>query len=259
MSPATIDPAFPAPAPEALPRPVTPRARRQSWREPAVRVWWLIALVLALAILALFIQQFSQSMIVFYRLKHWRHQIVRIEQIDIARQKSLKQNPGYMAIVQSYLSFTDLQGNNHELVGRLAGQIRNRSPGETIEVLLNPSDPTEFSDRLNPMPLSEQLVVPLLVLPIATLLLIGAVLRRRGLLRLYQLGQRRSAMVVDVRHAAVAPRSSIVRVIVPDSEERRLLTLIIPRRLMIPQPDDTIEVITPPGEPTRALAVMLYE
>ena len=51
----------------------------------------------------------------------------------------------------------------------------------------------------------------------------------------------------------------IVRCTLTDSRDKRILSVVIPRAAARLKPGDALALITPTGEPSRAIAAMLYE
>jgi hypothetical protein len=247
-------------ATEALPRPLTPRARRQSWWEPSVRAWWLVAIGITLVLAFQLSLQLFEAHQARLRLSEWRHETVTIDKIDGSPRATYTVSPEYLATSIADMTYTDTAGVTHSLRGHLVAQFEPRHPGEKIELLIDPADPSVYTDRVRPAPLVEQLIIPGMLAPFPLIFAIVALVKRNRTRRLWQDGQRHQAQVVDVQKSAIAPRSAVLRCAVPDSREHRLFRLTIPRRLLPkPQKGDTLDVITPPGEPTRAIAAMMYE
>lgn len=249
-----------APTAEAFPRPLTPRATRQSWWEPSVRAWWLVAIAIAFVLAFQLTVQLTESLQVRHRQAQWRHETVTIDKIDGSSRTSYTVAPEYLATSLLDMTYTDAAGAKQKLSGHLVAQFKPKHPGETVELLIDPADPTNYTDRVRPAPLIEQFIIPGMLCPFPVIFAIVAVVKRKRTLGLWRDGQRRKAEVIDVQKSALAPRSAVLRCTVPDSREHRLFRLTIPRRLLpSPQKGDTLDVITPPGEPTRAIAAMLYE
>jgi hypothetical protein len=227
--------------------------------EPSVRAWWMMAIGLALATLYFAVEQYALNAVVRRRVVTWRHQIVNVDKINTSSRKSYVVRPDTLRDSDVDMSYLDAAQQRHQLSGHLVGQINSVSPGSSVEVLINPNDPNDFTDRVIPTPLAEQMIIPAMMAPIPIVFAVTALLKRRNTLRLWQGGERREATVVDVTKSAVSPRSAIIRCTVSNTRDRRLIRLAIPRRLMDPHPGNTLAVITPPGDPKRAIAVMLYE
>jgi hypothetical protein len=246
------------------PRPLTPAARRRSWNEPKVRAWWLAALAMLLLAAWLLIEQISLAREARYRVAHWKRiNSALIEVIGDSSRKSYRVPPDQIVVFDVKLSYADPDAKpdapRQEVKGRLAAQTEPLSPGQSIPILVDPTDPHHWTDRVTPQPLFEQLLAPVLVAPLPIIFALVAWLQRQRILTLWRDGTLRQGTVVGRKHSAVAPRSDILRCQVEGAPDNRLLQVAVPRAAFAFQPDDPIALITPQEKPDRAIAAMLYE
>jgi len=241
-------------------RPITPKARRRSWGEPAVRTWWMLALLLMLITAWILAEQWTVIRSGRWRIEHW-HRIpeAHIDKINDEARDTYRPSLEQLAIVDSTLSYVSADGKTHVVKGKLKAQKKPVRPAETIPILVNPQNPDDWTDRVSVAPLMQELLVPLLLLPLPVLCLLMALWQRQRILKLWRTGAKRQATVVDTGQSAAHPRSMIVRCTLTDSRDKRILSVVIPRSAARLKPGDSLVIITPIGEPSRAVAAMLYE
>jgi hypothetical protein len=244
---------------ESTLRPLNPIALRRSWAEPAVRSWWLTAGVLAVMSLWLVAQQFIVNHEISYRISHWTRITGRIDKIGDSSRTTLRVQPDVLGTADSQITYKDIAGVSHTVIGRLVGQMEPRHPSDIIPILIDPADSSQWTDRTELPSLAERLMIPVLLVPVALCLGLVGLWQRNRLLKLWQTGIQRQAKVVHVQQSATSPWSSLVRCAVEDSHDNRLLRVTVPHRRATLQPGDSIALITSAEGKPLAIAAMLYQ
>ena len=228
----------PSPPPPA-PRPLTPRAARRAWTEPAVRLWWLMAVAVAVVILAYAADRLWA--------RHVENRLVATGAAVTAKVvgTNLHATPGQTADAGEPASVAiEWDGRPMRLNGVLTQSTRI---GATLAIRVDPSDPTLWTDRTAATPLGHALFVGLLLLPIVPALAAVAAVRRRAVARAWQLGPAAVAVVSDRRQTPVAPLSYAVRCSLRDGGDRRLFTVYVPRGGRPPAKGDDLWLVLPIG------------
>lgn len=248
--------------PDSIPttRPITRKALRRSWREPAVRSLWMTAL----AVLGVFGWVLCDQLIIarsgHFRLDHWtRIDAAKLEKIGDTTRANYRVTPDMLASRPVKISYRDAAGASHELEGTLEAQKNALSPGQSIPILVDPKNPSHWTDRVTPVPLIEELMAPLLLLPLPFIFGLAAFWQQKRIIHLWRTGILREGIVVRRRNSATAPQSSIVLCTIQPNRESRLVSVSIPRSVVRFEPGDPIKLVTPSGDSTRAIASILYE
>ena len=236
--------------PPAAPRPLTRRAALAAWTEPSVRLWWLLAAVLAGVVVALTAGRL------------WaRHGETRLI-VDGAAVAARVVGSGDHATVGQ----TAAAGEPALVEFEWHGQpVRTANPltapstiGATIPIRVDPADPTLWTDRSTATPVADALDVGLVLLvTLVPPVMAVAVLKRRARLRTWRSGEAAIGVVADRRQVPIAPLSYAVRCSLRDGTDRRLRTVYVPaagRRLA---KGDELWVLVPPGR-GRAVAAMWF-
>jgi len=134
-----------------------------------------------------------------------------------------------------------------------------RHPSDIIPLLIDPVDPSQWTDRTELPSLAERLMIPVLLVPVAVCLGLVGLWQRSRLLKLWQTGVQREAKVVHVQQSATSPWSSLLRCAVAESHDNRLLRVTVPHRRAKLQPGDSIQLITSATGKPHAIAAMLYQ
>jgi hypothetical protein len=244
----------------ALPRPLTLRARRRAWSEPMVWGWCLIALAMAAVALWILTEQVLIAHETRWRVAHWKRvNDATVEVIGTSTRTTYRPQLDQLVSLPVKVSYFDLvAGRRRELSGRLEAQRQPLSPGSKIPILVDPSDPQRWTDRVEPPPLLEEFLIPLLLMPLPVVLFAVAIVQRSRVLKLWREGEACDGTVMERRYSAAAPRSAILRCAVEDSRDKRLRSVAVPRSAFAFEPGDRIKLVTPPGA-GWAIAAMLYE
>lgn len=241
-------------------RPITAKARRRSWSEPAVRSLWITALAVFLVFGWVLIDQWLIARNGRYRVDHWKRiDSAKIEKIGITTRGSFRVTPDVLPSLPVVMTYLDASGVSHELEGKLEAQKEPVNPGKSIPILVDPLNLMHWTDRVTPVPLIEELMAPLLLLPIPIIFGLAALWQQSRILALWRTGIEREGVVVRHKNSATAPQSSIVLCTVDSNRESRLVSVAIPRSVARFEPGDRISLLTPPGDSTRAIATLLYE
>jgi hypothetical protein len=241
-------------------RPLTPKARRRSWNEPAVRAWWLAALLVLVAFSWIFLAQMFTARRGLYRVDHWtRIPVAKIVMIGNTTRSAYLVAPEDLSYNPVKLTYIDTSGTPRKLEGILEAQRAPVHPGQEIPVLVDPSHPDRWTDRVVPVSLAEELIIPTLLLPLTIILAALAVWQRQRMLKLWRTGVLREGTVLDRKNSATAPKSAVLRCTIDASRDKRVLSVTVPRSTVRLGPGDPISLVTPPGGSGRAIAAVLYE
>jgi len=232
------------------PRPITAQVRRRAWVESGVKLWWLSALALVLASLIVLGFEFS----------NWQHQKRLIEQSVIVDAKAYETNgmkvPGRNMAVEggTFEVYFRHDGKDHVVTGPFEGRTGHIISGEPIQIRIDPADPTRWTARLEPPGFAMRLIGPSITLAPAIPLLLIAILKRVGVINLFRSGQQRTATVVNTVNTPLAPGSAYVRCALLDSDDRRVIQVLLPARYGRPGKGEEIELIVDEKDITRAVA-----
>ena len=241
-------------------RPITAKARRRSWSEPAVRSLWITALAMLLVFGWVLSDQWIIARNGRYRVDHWKRiDAAKIEKIGITTRGSFRVTPDVLPSLPVVVTYVDAAGASHELEGKLEAQKEPVNPGKSIPILVDPLDLKHWTDRVTPLPLIEELMAPLLLLPLPIIFGLAALWQQRRMLRLWRTGILREGIVVRHKKSATAPQSSIVLCTVEPNRDSRLVSVVIPRSVARFEPGDSIHLVIATGDSSRAIAAILYE
>jgi hypothetical protein len=230
-------------APSPPPRAITPRVRRRAWVEPAVRFWWLTAMVLVL-IGAWFALQ---------GVLEWRHDVKLIREgvavdatvYQVGEMKGIfkhPQPPDSIVTLQFSWHGKDQYTKPDRLPDRKAGEFI--TPGDTIPIRVNPADPTDWTSAKVAGPISGRLFGAEVALPIAALTGVFGLLKWQRMLATWRRGEAIEALVMDSRNTALALGARLVRC-TPDAEgDKRVFAVYVPRGLAGVGRGDTIWLLT---------------
>jgi hypothetical protein len=240
-------------APPPAPRAITQRVSMRSWIDPRPRFWLIVAGFL----LAIFVY-FSIA-----RVLEWR------QEADLIRHGTLvtatvgvegvsRSNYVIPAGTPVQLSFT-VNGQAQQVSGLLEGQPGLVATGKTVQIRIDPNDPTRWTDLSEPTPLIGDLIGPLLILPIVPIALVLAWLKRKKLLAAWTSGHAEAAVVDDRHQSALAPMSHVVSCSFRDLPDKRIILVYLPRAFAKIQPGDVIWLLTSPKKGGPAIAAAWLE
>jgi len=243
-----------APLPPAPPpRPVTSAANRRSWTEPLVR-FWILATAVLLAIGGWFVtQQFVASRSEQWLIVHGSSVNAVLIEVNGDSRTGAKFPPGSPCTLKF-----DWQGQTVNVHGMLTSNdfLTN---GQTVQLHVDPNDPTDWTDRKEPEPLAHRLIAGAVIIPAALITALAAVLLRQRVLRVWREGQSFLYTVVDARYSALAPLSHTVRCVVSTGRDSTVITVHLPMKLPRPQHGEVLWLIHPLGKPKAAIAARAFE
>jgi hypothetical protein len=241
-------------------RPLTSKARRRSWNEPAVRAWWLASVLLLIVFTWILLTQMLTARRGQYRVDHWtRIPAAKIVMIGTTTRTTYAIAPEELSYNPVKLSYTDATGTPRKLEGILEAQTSPIHPGQEIPVLVDPANRDRWTDRVVPVSLAEELIIPMMLLPLMIVFAGLAVWQRQRILSLWRSGVLREGTVLDRKNSATAPKSAVLRCTIDASRDKRVLSVTVPRSAVRLEPGDPISLVTPPGDSGRAIAAVLYE
>jgi hypothetical protein len=227
--------------------------KKRSWREPAVRFWWLSSIVLLLIGLWFVLQQ-AREYQVERQLTNNPAIPATITDIAGTSRHGARFTPGNPCT----LSFT-LNGQTTLVTGNLEQTTDYISPGQTVMIHVNPANPTEWTDRDRPVPILRRSVAGFLIVPLGLIAWIGAVWQRRRILNNWRQSPALAYSVVEWRYTALAPLSRAVRCVDAAGRDKKLVTVFLPSRHAQPNPNDVLWLIHPAGDARLAIAAAAYE
>ncbi len=245
------------PQPPPPPREVGLRARRRSWGEPRVRVWWLSSIILVGATGVFVFLQYGAASRDRQLITHGTLiKDATITTLDGYTRVNFAGEPGTKHQVD--LTFPGPDKKPRKVAVKLDTQSDGAHVGGKVSVYVNdPDHPTAATDHMT-AGWFEDLFVAFIIIPIAVVVLLVAFIRRWQVLNIWREGQATQALVVDSKHSASHPASQIVRMILPD-RGRRLVSAIIPMKALRPERGETVWVVAPPQAPQKAIVAALYE
>ena len=141
----------------------------------------------------------------------------------------------------------------------LTGYIGDARTGEAIPVHVNPDDPADLTVRNQPLSFWTAVTGAIITASVAVLPLTAAVLAWLSVLRIWRIGEARTARIVGRQQTPLAPRSRSVRCTWEDGD-RRIFEVYVPSRAPELASDaETLNVLAPVNGRGRALAVAWFE
>jgi hypothetical protein len=230
----------------------TTRVHRHAATEPRVRGWWLVVLGLVAAAVYIIGSQYWT-----WRAENWLiYNGVPIT--ALVESSSGMRAPGSKHDPEASVGLKyEYQGVDYLNYGYLGGREEPIVVKSTVPIRIDPADPNRWTYRTEPAPLLKSFVAIWTLLPLTVLGLAGGLWSWWRMMSLYRSGRRDIAVVVDARHASLAPASRLVRCTIPTATEgERVVTVYVPRGVR-PQPGDELPVIH--NDKGRAVAVAWME
>jgi len=151
-----------------------------------------------------------------------------------------------------------IEGKEYRPHGLLAGWKKQIHTRTMIPILVDKSDPTRWTARMQPVPLRGELLGAFIIAPGAVVLLLIAWFKRGQVLRTYRQGEAVLAEVLGVGQTPSAPLSRLIRCAIHHGEAVRVVKTILPAGKNT-RAGDFIWLIVPPGKPEPAIAASLFE
>ena len=244
----------------AVPRRITPRAKRRSWGEGHVRFWWTSAAAVLLVAAYIAISGVREEL-KLRRLLQYGVDVTatayRVKGVTAADNAGFAVQRDQSIPVDFRATLPD--GRQVEFGGYLPVANKYIRVNEQVRLRVDPADPNNFTETADPRSWWHVTGVALfIVLPAAAMLLAVAHWRRRAMLKVWRLGQPVEGVVVDVRHAAAAPRSRVVRYTISGLRDRRVFKMLYPTRAGVPAKGDVLNLLVLPERPQDAIVADLY-
>lgn len=246
------------------PREVTARVRGRAWTEPRVRLWWALAVAVLGVVLYVVVSQTAgwwKERSLLTRGVEVQAVITRAtDRLNDITVPDKKMPPDSTCELEF-----EWQGRKHQVRGQLPehmnlGQHVVTGPDHPITLHVDPADPDNWTDRTTSPPLLRRMIAGVSVgLPIIAVLLLLALLKRRGVLNVWRTGPASGALVVSTGQTPLAPRSRVVRCTPADSTDKRVFTVYLPARAGVPARGDVVWVVRPPERPEPAYAVAWFD
>lgn len=137
-------------------------------------------------------------------------------------------------------------------------RLIHRKPGaviklkDTIEVRIDPADPTFWTARTEPVPILQPLLVPLVLLPVVLICGWVTLWQRSRVMNVIKTGSVQRATVALVRQSALAPFSKQIGVTL-EGTDRTVRQAYWPARNGTIAKGDTIDILTAGGSIVLAL------
>ena len=235
------------------PRPLTPIASRAAWRESEVRSLLLVALGVILAILAVGVRQLIHGIGDRMLFRNGVLVDATIEGIDGV-------NRNVDRSIQRFLTLSFVLPGESEK--RTIKGFSTPMPGvinrfDVIPIRINPKDLNNWTERPDPVPWLESMIVPLILTPLALLLVGIATLRRGSFTSIYRDGNELTGKITGVQRSALVPGQRVVKTVITGGEGR-IINVTVPAALAPSEAGGTIELLAKDAAATRALAAEAY-
>ena len=246
----------PAPLLPPRPRPITSLVARRAWGDIHVRFWWLSALAVTGIIAYFTIGQVREALrdreVILHGMSV-QATILKAGERDI-RGHAVLRDTAHSVVLEAKMP----EGNYREFRGTVGPGPGYLKVGETLDIRVDRNNPDVWTDRQEVTPWSRQLTITFIFLPVIAALLLGAVVARRRLLKVWRNGMPAEGTVVDLRHSAWAPFSRVVRYSLAESRDRRIFSALAPTRFA-PAKGQTVHLLAPAdGSSKPTLLARLY-
>jgi hypothetical protein len=240
----------------SAPRAVTPRALRRSWHERPVRLWLALSILVALATIYFTVRDVSAALRERRLIEHGERVKAKIELIDSSG------NPRPVSRDQDrHLKLRYTPKSGRELVTELdlpPAAAPAINVGGTIDLMVDPDHPEVVTAQLQPRTWLASLAVVTMMVPVLLIAVALALWQRRRVLNVWRDGELVEGTVVDWHRSGLAPRSVVVRFTVDEGDDNRVFSTHWPNTAGPIQAGESIELVMPPGRPSRAIAAALY-
>jgi hypothetical protein len=235
------------PPPSDPPRPLDPPIRRLIWLEPRVRRWWLAGFLVLLIFGAYSADRFYARQLEY----HLIHDGITVQAKVIAAENHAVQQPVEPGDpVRLEFTFPDPASpeakSTEPKTEDVTGMLTLPAVVEGfITIHIDPADHTRWTDRNEPTPLLDSLLIGSAGLPLIPLFVLLAWFEASGLLRTWENGLAIVAVIYDRRHSPIAPKSYVLRCSLQNKRQGDLFTVYVPRRSHGLERGDLIWIISP--------------
>ena len=242
------------PAPPAAPRQVTSAAKRRSWTDPVVR-FWILATVALIGVGGWFVT----TQVFAARREAWL--IANGTVVNAIAIDSNGDNLHPIGVGSTVSLKFNWQGQEMVVYGTLAMQTVAIEPGKSAPAPLHvdPSDPTDWTDRKEPEPLLRRIIAGVVIIPAALVTALAAWFARRRLLAIWRDGDAELFSVVESKYSALAPLSHTVRCVPATGRDPTVVTVYLPARYPRPQTGEVMWLLHRRGKLQPAIAVRAFE
>ncbi len=243
QSPAAVSPAD---APPAAPRGVDATIIRRAWRDPHSRAWFIAAAVVAVIMLWVLGDQTLRWLTERTLIKQGLVVSALVAEANGIPRESFQPKDSEATLVFTH------EGREYKVAGRLYGRTEPIVVKKNVDIRIDPANPLRWTYRSEPVPLVQELVVGLALLPAAAVLVgIGMWLRRR-LISTWRDGNATEALVLETGNSPIAPLSRTVRCVDIHSSERRPINVFVPRGRRVAKGDVIWLLVPKSGRPVAA-------
>jgi hypothetical protein len=239
------------------PRAITPRARRRSWNEAAVRVWAILSVLVLLCTIYFTATRISTALHDRWLIEQGTRVQARVDAIDESKQATRAYNRRDIASVD--LKYNAPNGAPvlvmHVPLTPQPGTLR---VGDTIPIRIDPSDPQRWTDRTQPKSWLVELTAVWFLLPMLALPVLAMFLRRYQMLKVWRTGEPAVAVVVDTKQSSIAPRSRVMRYALREGNDRRVFATLAPNSMGELHAGDEVMMVHAAGNPGKAVIAELY-
>lgn len=246
-----------ASAPPAPPRAVTPRGSGRSWHERRVRLWLLLSVIVTLTTVYFAIRDINIALRERRLILEGTKVAALIESIDGFDRKSrdfTRDEPRRLR-----LSYPGGDGKTYtteqQLPGRQVGSIR---VGDSVELRMDPNDPSIVTLQTQPKPWPASLAVVCLLAPTSILLLMWTFIQRKRVLAVWRDGEATEAIAIDQHRSGIAPRSALLRFTLDAEDDRRVFSTLYPHSAPPLETGDAFWIVMPKNKPDKAIVASLY-
>jgi hypothetical protein len=238
------------------PRPINPRAARRSWAEAPVRIWAILSIIVLVVTIYFTVSQVSAALATRRLIFHGTAVMAHVDAANGVKDRGRRYDRRDR--IGADLTFTAPDGTRQTVQGELSPQSGFLTVGGTIDLRVDPNDPTVWTDRITPPPWHTELSAVIILVPLLLLSVLMMLWRRVQVLAVWRRGEPMSGIVVDSKQSAIAPRSRVVRFALMDGNDRRVFHVLYPTRAGEPGKGDELLLIAPPLKPSRAIVADLY-
>jgi len=241
--------------PPSVPRAVSGRVRWRAWNDPRARFAWAVGIVMLLSGVGFIIAGLHARYLQNQLIKNGVVIDATVFQAGAEQIKNKMRSPEDVVILQF-----PWHGQLHEAHPRvLEGRKDPIIVGGPVQIHVDPNNPENWTPLNEPLPLLQQILGGLLLIPIALMAFAASLWLYGGVLRLWRSGQAVEALALDSHHSALAPLSQTVRCTPADEQDKRVFNVCLPAKAGRPNRGDVIWVLCRSEKSTRAAAAEWFE